>query len=113
MSDGGDFSVEIGRRGFQRKVRKEVDAKGAKFLDRIHRIDRIFAPRIARIETDCFYYGRRGNQRKKTKQPTPPVPHAPEVHHIATTTHFDHAKSGRGQRGEVQAPRRLMSLAAF
>ena len=35
-------SGETGDKDFQRKVRKGVDAKGAKFLDRIYRIDRIF-----------------------------------------------------------------------
>ena len=72
----GDFDVEIGRnwrRGFQRKGRKEVDAKGAKFLDRIHRIDRIFffSHESSRIDTNFLYYGKRGNQRKETEPSTP------------------------------------------
>ena len=33
----------------QRKGRKGFDAKGAKFSDRIHRIDKIFQPRLERM----------------------------------------------------------------
>ena len=38
-------SGETGDKDFQRKVRKEFDAKDAKFLDKIYKIDRIFRPR--------------------------------------------------------------------
>ena len=38
---GGRFLAEANTRIFQRKGRKGFDAKGAKFFDRIHRIDRI------------------------------------------------------------------------